>query len=110
MRLYSIAVVVSDAKKAAKWYVEKLGFEVRSQEGHWITVAPKDSQVEIHLCEGPPLEPGNTGIAFKTDDVRRTYEELTKRGVKFSKPPRNEGWGMYAMFMDEDGNEFWLFE
>ena len=72
MRLLTIAIVVSDAKKSAKWYQEKLGFEIRDHQGHWITVAPRRENVAFHLCEGfYPLEPGNTGISFTTTDAKR---------------------------------------
>ncbi len=111
MRLGSIAVVVSDAKKSAKWYKEKLGLEIKDQEGHWVTVAPKDEDVRIHLCEEfYPLEPGNSGIAFYVKDVAKEEKALKQRGVSFSKPTQKEEWGTYAMFKDPDGNEFWLFE
>ncbi len=107
-RLASIAVVVSDAKKAAEWYTKTLGLELVSSNGHWITVKTRDSKTAIHLCQGPSLEPGNTGILFECDDVQKTYSELTSKGVVFTKPPKDEGWGLYAMFKDPDGNEFWL--
>src|SRR5881409_1933820 len=69
MRLTTIALVVSDAKKSAKWYTEKLGFEIREHQGHWITVAPKTENIAFHLCEGfYPLEPGNSGISFTAKD------------------------------------------
>ncbi|MEM3798739.1 MAG: VOC family protein [Thermoprotei archaeon] len=106
--LGSIAVVVSDAKKAAEWYTKTLGLELASSEGHWVTVKTKDSKTVIHLCQGPPLEPGNTGILFECDDIQKTYSELASRGVVFTKPPKDEGWGVYALFRDLDGNEFWL--
>lgn len=109
-KLGSVAVVVSDAKKAAEWYTKTLGFELVSSEDHWVTVRAGGSDTVIHLCQGPPLEPGNTGILFECDDVEKTYRELRERGVVFTKPPRDEGWGVYAMFRDPDGNEFWLAE
>lgn len=37
----SIPVIVSDLDKAISWYQEKLGFEVRESDGHWVTVAPE---------------------------------------------------------------------
>lgn len=111
MRLGSIAIVVSDAKRSARWYKEKLGLEIKDQEGHWITVAPKDGEVRIHLCEGfYPLEPGNSGIAFYVADVAKEERALRQRGVAFSEPTTQEDWGTYAMFKDPDGNEFWLIE
>lgn len=111
MRLTSLAVVVADAKKSAKWYKEKLGLEVRDQHGHWVTVAPKGASVVLHLCEEfYPLEPGNSGIAFTTKDVKKDEAELRKKGVEFAQPTTKEEWGTYAMFKDPDGNEFWLMQ
>lgn len=106
-KIFSVAVVVSDGKKAAKWYKEKLGFEVSIENEHWITAWPKGSQCMIHLCEGE-LEPGNTGIAFYTDDLKGAIAALKKKGVKFSKDYTKESWGEFAMFDDPDGNSFWL--
>ncbi len=106
----SVAIVVSDGKKAAQWYKEKLGFEIRDQMGHWITVAPKGSQLVIHLCEGDTLEPGNTGFGFYSKDVKKEEESLRKKGVEFTSPTKKESWGMNAIFRDPDGNEFWILE
>jgi len=106
----SVAVVVSDGKKSAKWFKEKLGFEVRSQQGHWITVAPKGSDLVIHLCEGDTLEPGNTGFAFYVKDAMKEEAGLRKKGVKFTSPVKKESWGTTGAFADADGNEFWLIQ
>lgn len=110
MQFGSVAVVVSDGKKSARWFKEKLGFEVRDEMDHWITVAPKGSELVIHLCEGDELEPGNTGFGFYTKDVAKDEAVLRKKGVKFTKPTKKESWGTYAVFADPDGNEFWLLQ
>lgn len=107
-KVSSIAVVVSDARKALDWYVNKLGFKVVDDEGHWITVAAPEGGSLLHLCQGPPLEPGNSGILITCDDVDKTYQELKSKGVEFKVAPRDDGWGKYAIFKDPDGNEFWL--
>ena len=107
--IMDVAIVVSDAKKSAQWYKEKLDLEVRDNEGHWITVAPKGSSVLLHLCETTPLEKGNTGIAFSVDDIDRAYTEMSGKGVEFTAKPKKTEWGTYAMFKDPDGNEFWLY-
>lgn len=111
MRLASVAVVVSDAKKAARWYKEKLDFEIRDQQGHWVTVAPKEEKIAFHLCEKfYPLEPGNTGICFLSKDVAGEQKVLEKKGVKITHATSKEEWGTYLMFADPDGNEFWIIE
>jgi len=105
------AVVVSDAAKAMEWYKDNLGFEVQGDpKEHWVTAAVKGSEPRLHLCQHKPLEKGNTGIAFLCDNIEKTHEELTKKGVRFTKRPTKEAWGTYAMLADPDGNEFWLIE
>jgi len=107
--IFDVAVVVSDANRSADWYQEKLGMELRSKEGHWVTVAPKGSGPVLHLCSMGQLEPGNTGIALGVDDLEKTFQEMSRKGVEFTVKPTKKEWGSYAMFKDPDGNEFWLF-
>ena len=75
-----VAVVVSDAKKAAAWWRGKIGLEVRDDDGHWVTVAAKESDTLIHLCESKPLEKGNTGIGFLAKDVLKAAKETRSEG------------------------------
>src|SRR5438132_14252641 len=109
MRLTTIALVVSDAKRSAKWYTEKLGFEIRDHQGHWITVAPKKENIAFHLCEGlHPLEPGNSGISFVAKDVKMDERALGKVAVEFTTRTTTDGRGTYAMFNDADGEDVCL--
>ena len=115
-QIRSVAVVVSDEKKAKERYIDKLGFEVQDerdyeQYGYWVVVGPRGSSVVLHLCSGMPLEPGNTGILFIADDVESTYLELKRKGVEFTRELGKAEWdenARYAWFKDPDGNEFWL--
>ncbi len=107
-RFGDIAIVVKDARASSKWYHEKLGWTVGASDGHWVTVRPRGSAVTFHLCEHRPLERGNTGIGFVTDDLRREVRRLTARGVRFPKGIVHAEWGDFAFFRDPDGNEFWL--
>jgi lactoylglutathione lyase len=108
----SAAIVVKNGQKAKEWYRDKLSFVVKSDEDHWITMAPPgdSSGFEIHLCETKPLEKGNTGIVFRVDNLDKTYAELSRKGVKFSQKPLDKGWGKYALMKDLDGNVFWMME
>lgn len=113
-KIFDVAVVVSNAREAADWYREKLGFQVGGEaEGHWVVVHPpgEGEGTQLHLCADIyPVEPGNTGVCFLADDLQETFERLRERGVEFSvEPTAEEGWS-YAMFEDPDGNVFWLYE
>lgn len=103
----SIAVMVSDAKKSAKWYADKLGFET-SIDDHWVTASPKGANWKLHLCEGD-LEPGNTGIAVYTEDLKGTLAEFKKKGAKISMPYTKTQWGEMGQVEDLDGNQIWVF-
>jgi catechol 2,3-dioxygenase-like lactoylglutathione lyase family enzyme len=108
-----VAVVVSSAKKSAKWWVKNLGFDTYTigGSGHAVLIAPPGDRFVLHLCEGfAPLEPGDTGIAFVTDGMDATVARMTKGGVRFPVPPKKEPWGTMAKFADPDGNIFWLLE
>jgi catechol 2,3-dioxygenase-like lactoylglutathione lyase family enzyme len=111
LALNDIAVVVKDAKASAAWWKDKLGFEIVSDEGHWVTVKPPGPcDVVLHLCANGEKESGNTGIGFTVEDVAKEAAALQKKGVKFTKPVEKAAWGTYAMFADPDGNEFWISE
>jgi len=110
-RIATVAVMVSDEKKAKEWYRDKLGFEIRSDEEHWVVVAPRGSMTGLHLCPDDPLEPGNTGILLLAADVEGTCKELKQKGVEFTRELGKAEWDenmKYAMFKDPDGNVFWL--
>jgi lactoylglutathione lyase len=106
--MHTVAVVVSNRSKAAEWYKEKLGFAVREEDYHWTAVWPLGQCTGLHLCEMTPLEPGNTGIIFLSDDLQKSVDQLKSKGVEFTQELKKESWGTYAMFKDPDGNEFWL--
>jgi catechol 2,3-dioxygenase-like lactoylglutathione lyase family enzyme len=106
-----VAVVVSSAKASARWWSKNLGFSTYTVggAGHAILVAPPGERFVLHLCEGfAPLEPGDTGIAFVTDQIDALVDRMTKAAVRFPEPLRKETWGTMAKFADPDGNIFWL--
>ena len=105
--LLTVAVMVSNAKESAKWYKEKLGFETSNEDDHWVVARPKGADWMLHLCEGD-LEPGNTGIGFYSDDVKRTVAYLKKKGVEFDQDYTKADWGGNASFKDPDGNVIWI--
>ena len=99
----------------------------------WLTVAPKgQSEVEIALLKvgsaAPSgLEGGNSSEAakkditamaallkkgwlstgsFHTSDCRKTFEELKAKGVAFVEEPKDEFFGVLAIFKDPFGNVF----
>ncbi|MCI4363520.1 MAG: hypothetical protein L3K13_04360 [Thermoplasmata archaeon] len=109
--LADVAVVVSSAKRSASWWKQTHGFPSYTVggTGHAVHVAPPGDRFVLHLCEGfAPLEPGDTGIAFVTDEIDALVARMVHRAVEFPLPLRKEDWGAMAKFADPDGNVFWL--
>jgi catechol 2,3-dioxygenase-like lactoylglutathione lyase family enzyme len=110
--LADVAVTVRDARARARWWNETMGFAVHTigpPDGHAVVVAPPWERFVLHLCEGfAPLEPGNTGIAFVTDELEALAGRMRAHGVRFPEPVARTEFGGSAKFEDPDGNVFWL--
>ena len=122
----TVAVVVSDRRKALVWYRDVLGLPVAyvgpiesntdasmqgspENPGHWIELGPSRPLTRIHLCElsDQHKEPGPTGITFLTDDIQSDYVRMNAKGVRFLSQPRRMEWGeLLCEFADPDGNRF----
>jgi predicted enzyme related to lactoylglutathione lyase len=123
------SIPVLDHEKALDFYVNKLGLVVRNDAKmgtfRWLTVGPKDQpSLELALmaiAPGPMLDEatatkirelvkaGAFGVGvFETDDVRRDYEELQRKGVKFKSPPAERPYGTECVVIDDSGNWFSL--
>jgi catechol 2,3-dioxygenase-like lactoylglutathione lyase family enzyme len=129
-KLNHVNVFVLDQDRAKQFYIETLGFEVRNDsilDGfRWLTVGPKDQpDLAILLAyPAPPMfspEDAETvralvakgslgGGVFDTDDCRRTFEELSAKGVTFLQEPAERPYGVEALFRDDSGNWFSLTE
>jgi catechol 2,3-dioxygenase-like lactoylglutathione lyase family enzyme len=129
-KLSHASIFVLNQESAYDFYVNKLGFKVHTDapmgEGmRWLTICPPEQpDLEITLMqisEGVMfnketaetmrklVEKGTFGFGvFECDDIYATYEELKEKGVEFSKPPKEEFYGIEALFKDDSGNWFSL--
>lgn len=128
-RLSHVGLYVLDQDAARDFYVNKLGFEVRTDatmdNGYrWLTVGPKaqpDLEIILQLVGNPMMKPEvaatlrrlleegqMSGGAFDTADCRKTYEELAAKGVEFLQPPTERFYGVEALMKDNSGNWFSL--
>jgi catechol 2,3-dioxygenase-like lactoylglutathione lyase family enzyme len=115
-----------DQDKARDFYVDVLGFRPGADvtmggDFRWVTIVhPSQPELEVTLMvPGPPLneeaaafyrrqlEKGEMGgLGLRVADCRKTYEELTARGVTFLQEPSDRPYGVEAVMRDNSGN--WL--
>jgi len=115
-----IALVVDDYDEAIAFYTQKLHFSLvedtyqPAQDKRWVVVAPPGSQGTTLLLakaskpEQRPFIGNQTGgrvfLFLNTDDFWRDYHEMVERGIHFVRPPKEEEYGLVAVFKDLYGN------
>jgi catechol 2,3-dioxygenase-like lactoylglutathione lyase family enzyme len=119
-------IYVLDQDEALDFYVNKLGLEVKTDIDlgfmRWLTVCvPGHPEREILLERpGAPAMDDTTAeqvrelvakgaiggwVGFITDDCRKTYEELSAKGVEFTDGPNEQPYGVDAGIRDPFGNK-----
>jgi catechol 2,3-dioxygenase-like lactoylglutathione lyase family enzyme len=114
-QLGTVMIPVSDQDRAIEFYVDKLGFEKRSDTpfgngDRWVEVAPPGGATSLALClarEGE--EVGIEGrVGFATEDVDADHASLKAQGVDVDEAVMRMGGPVPPMFFfrDADGNRF----
>ena len=108
-------IPVRDQDRALKFWTEKMGFQVETDQPlgpqRWIELSIRSSQTGIVLFT-PDGQEDRIGTffngSFACDDVDATWRQLSAKGVEFVRPPKKEEWGTSAIFKDSEGNQFVL--
>ncbi len=115
-----IALVVNDYDEAIEFYVKTLKFELiedtyqSEQNKRWVVVSPPGSNgVTLLLAKVSKPEQkdfignqsgGRVFLFLNTDDFWRDYNRMIKEGVNFVRPPKEQDYGLVAVFEDLYGN------
>lgn len=125
-----VTVYCLNQDETRDFYVDVLGFKLGTDitmgEGfRWLTVKhPSQPELEVTLMTpGPPLDDdaadfircqldngGMGGLGLSVDDCRKTYEELSAKGVTFLQEPSDRPYGIEAVMRDNSGNWMVLVE
>jgi catechol 2,3-dioxygenase-like lactoylglutathione lyase family enzyme len=114
-----VSIPVRNQAAALEFWTRACGFEVVTDQTmgeemngqRWIelSVGSAETRVVLFTPPGHEVRIGQlTNVSLGCDDVERTYQEMSARGVEFERGPRKEGWGTSAIFRDPDGNRFVL--
>ncbi len=121
-KLVHVTLWVKDQDEALDFYANQLGFTKKADDSsmipgyRWLTVAPKeqtDVEIVLGLAHSPETQAqvGKAGTwVLHTDDCRKEYETLKARGVKFTQAPKDQPYGVEALFEDLYGNSYDLLQ
>lgn len=121
-----IALVVRDYDEAIAFYTQKLHFTLvedtyqPAQDKRWVVIAPPGAtETTLLLARAATPEQaafignqagGRVFLFLQTDDFWRDYHAMVATGIKFVRPPKDEPYGVVAVFEDLYGNLWDLVE
>lgn len=121
-----IALVVKDYDEAIEFYTKKLHFTVAEdtyqpeQDKRWVVIAPPGSvgtTILLARASKPEQEEfignqsgGRVFLFLNTDDFWRDYNDMIAKGIEFVREPKEQPYGMVAVFKDLYGNQWDLLQ
>lgn len=125
LSIATIALVVGDYDEAIRFFCDSLGFALIEDTPlgggkRWVVVQPPGgtgAKLLLARADGEVQQAaigmqtgGRVGFFLKTDDFFRDFSAFSARGVRFLESPRQEPYGMVAVFEDICGNKWDLIE
>ena len=124
-----VSLVVREYDEAIEFFTQKLDFSVvedsaavdrQGNHKRWVVIRPPGSHgtdLLLARASGPEEESrignqtgGRVFLFLHTDDFWSDYRAMTARGVKFARAPREEPYGVVAVFEDLYGNKWDLLQ
>ena len=124
-----ICLLVRDYEEAIRFFTHSLGFRLiedspsKDRDGRdkrWVRVAPPGSRgTSLLLAKASNEEEfsrvgnqtgGRVFLFLHTDDFSRDHSAMLAKGVQFLRPPREESYGIVAVFEDLYGNQWDLLQ
>lgn len=115
-----VGLVVRDYDEAIEFFTKKLSFTLvddtyqPEQNKRWVVVAPpgsKGTMITLARPSKPEQEPfignqngGRVFLSLNTDDFWRDHKNMVSKGINFVRDPKEEPYGIIAVFEDLYGN------
>jgi predicted enzyme related to lactoylglutathione lyase len=119
-----VTFFVDDYGNAINYFTEVLGFtltedKTNGEDNRFVLVTPKGGNTSLLLAKAKSDEEkllvgrqaaGKVFLILNTDDFWRDHKQFTAKGVKFLETPREEVYGVVAIFEDCYGNKWDLIQ
>jgi catechol 2,3-dioxygenase-like lactoylglutathione lyase family enzyme len=99
-------IFTRDAEADRAFFRDVLDLPAVDAGGGWLIFALPPAELAAHPTEGD----GHHELYLMCDDVRATVEELTRKGVEFTREVSDEGFGLITALSLPGGGELALYE
>jgi catechol 2,3-dioxygenase-like lactoylglutathione lyase family enzyme len=96
----------SDADGLRAFLRDVLGFESVDAGAGWLIFALPPAELAAHPSDGD----SSIELYLMCDDVEATVAELQAKGVEFTRPVSDEGWGLVTALRVPGGGQLGLYE
>ena len=103
---YSAVIFTPDPEGMRAFFRDVLGLNSVDAGGGWLIFALPPAELAAHPAEdGPSYQ-----LYLMCDDIEASVEELKGKGVEFTRPVSDQGWGLLTAFAIPGGGELALYE
>jgi catechol 2,3-dioxygenase-like lactoylglutathione lyase family enzyme len=88
----------SQANELRAFLRDKLGLQGTDVGEGWLIFNAPEADLGVHPTDGEDVASGNADISFYCDDINETVRELKSRGVDFTQPVEDHGYGFVTFF------------
>ncbi|WP_422733420.1 VOC family protein [Micromonospora sp. WMMD558] len=100
-----VVIYSRDAEADRAFFRDVLGYPHVDAGGGWLIFKLPPAEVAVHPAESTSHE-----FFLMCDDVAATVTDLTAKGVEFTQPVSDEGWGLMTVLRLPGGGELGLYE
>ena len=101
-------VFVADMRRSVKFYREVMGLGLKFESPEWSEMITGGCTLALHKSDGNTLsskgwESGTCQLGFKVKDIAAFHKEVTGKGIRVLREPKQEEFGKLAVYADPDG-------
>lgn len=100
----------SDAAALRAFIKDKLGLPATDVGDGWLIFDAPQADLGIHPTDGDGPPSGSADISFYCDDIAATVSDLQGKGVEFTQPVEDQGYGLVTYFKVPGGFKVQLYE
>ena len=100
----------ADADALRAFLRDKLGLPATDVGGGWLILDVPEADLGVHPTEDGEPPSGTADISFYCDDIEATVSELRGKGVAFTQPVEDHGYGYVTRFEVPGGFSIQLYQ
>jgi predicted enzyme related to lactoylglutathione lyase len=88
----------SEAEALRTFLKDKLGLPGTDVGGGWLIFDAPEADLGVHPTENGQPPSGTADISFYCEDIEQTVAQMKARGVEFTAPVEDHGYGLVTYF------------